>query len=106
MRKRIRSVTYRENKEKKMSKTYHIGMVEDKGFGLVTLLKIGTVAAAGYVAYTRFLKKDADSTDVTETGEEGTANAGFSIDKAAKDAGDFAVKVLKAAKKIPDALKE
>jgi len=85
-----------------MSKTYHIGMVEDRSFGLTTLLKIGTVAAAGYVAYTRFLKKDKNGTDVTE---DGTAKAGFSIDKAAKDAGDFAAKVLKAAKKFPDTVK-
>ncbi|MDR2610611.1 MAG: hypothetical protein LBC58_04065 [Clostridiales Family XIII bacterium] len=87
-----------------MRKTYHMAMIEDKRFGLGTLLKVGAVCAAGFVAYTQLVKKDEAA---PETGSPTSAAASkFSVDKAARDASEFAAKVLKAAKKVPDALKQ
>ncbi|MDR1068627.1 MAG: hypothetical protein LBL36_05220 [Clostridiales Family XIII bacterium] len=88
-----------------MKKSYHIAMVEDKRFGVGTVLKAGAVAAAVFAAYVQLTKKENADTGAAESPNAGTGGSAFSIDKAAREAGDFAAKVLKAAKKLPDALK-
>jgi hypothetical protein len=89
-----------------MKKSNHIAMVEDKRFGLGTVLKIGAVAAAAFAAYVQLTKKEDEGAEASESPNAGTGSSAFSVDKAAREAGDFAAKVLKAAKKLPDALKQ
>ena len=87
-------------------KTYHFAMVPDKKSGLGTLLKVGLGLAGAYYAYTKLTSTDSDKDETKESPKVGTEEIKKGIDGAAKDASDFAAKVLKAAKKIPDALKD
>ncbi|MDR0850969.1 MAG: hypothetical protein LBN36_00585 [Clostridiales Family XIII bacterium] len=88
-------------------KTYHLAMVPDKkSGGLGTLLKIGLVIGGAYLAYTQLSDKDkAQKTSRDESPKAGTTEATLGLDKAARDVSDFAARVLKAAKKVPDAIK-
>jgi uncharacterized membrane protein YebE (DUF533 family) len=87
-----------------MSKSYHIAMVQDKKSGLSTLLKLGAVAGTAYFAYKNLISKDKDKdteTDKDSTDDKSTTDKVVSsVDKVAKEASDFAAKVLKAAKKV------
>jgi hypothetical protein len=92
-----------------MSKSYHIAMVQDKKGGLSTLLKLGAVAGAAYFAYKNLGSKNVSTSTNSGTGADDSTSAttaskvASGVDKAAKEASDFAAKVLKAAKKVVDA---
>jgi hypothetical protein len=72
-------------------------MVPDKKGGLGTLLKAGLLIGTAYLAYKNLSGKDGDTKGDSGAG---TSVIGAGVDKAAKEAGDFAAKVLKAAKKV------
>jgi uncharacterized membrane protein YebE (DUF533 family) len=83
-----------------MAKSYHIAMVQDKKSGLSTLLKAGAVVGAAYFAYKNLGNKDKETKTATDP-DTSTADKVISgVDKAAKEASEFAAKVLKAAKKV------
>jgi hypothetical protein len=79
-----------------MSKTYHLAMVQDKKGGFGTFIKAGLVITAAYLAYKNLGSKDDDA----QASQAGKSTIGAGVDKAAKEASDFAAKVLKAAKKV------
>jgi hypothetical protein len=83
-------------------------MVPEKRIGLGTLVKIGLAAGGIYWAYRRRGNKDAEdgAGDVAraESPNAGSSEAGLGVDAAAREIGDFAARVLKAAKRIPDAM--
>ena len=85
-------------------KSYHLAMVPDKKGGLGTLVKVGLALAGAYYAYTKLTETDEEKAEKKESGTVGTDEIKKGIDTAAKEASDFAAKVLKAAKKIPDAI--
>lgn len=85
-------------------KTYHFGMIPEKGSSLKSLLKIGLVAGGAYLAYQR-LYKGANNTQ-EQSPNAGTVDFAGGADAAAREAGDFAAKVLKAAKRIPEAVRK
>jgi hypothetical protein len=81
-------------------------MVPEKKSGLGTLLKIGLVAGGVYLAYKQRGAKDANAaTDGAraESPNVGGAELRRGVDAAAREIGDFAARVLKAAKRTPDA---
>lgn len=85
-------------------KTYHFGMIPEKGGSLKSLLKVGLVAGGAYLAY-QYLYKGTNN-DQEQSPNAGSPGATFSVDAAAREAGDFAAKVLKAAKRIPEAVRK
>ncbi|MDR1574156.1 MAG: hypothetical protein LBS24_07590 [Clostridiales Family XIII bacterium] len=87
-----------------MSRTYHFAMVPEKRSGLGTLLKIGLVAGGVYLAYKqRDAKGPAAGADVerAESPNAGSTELRRGVDAAAREIGDFAARVLKAAKRAP-----
>jgi cbb3-type cytochrome oxidase subunit 3 len=90
-----------------MRTTYHFAMVPEKKSGLGTIVKIGLIAGGIYWAYRQQANKDADKGAggaYPESPNAGSSELRAGVDAAAREAGDFAARVLKAAKKIPDAL--
>jgi hypothetical protein len=81
-------------------------MVPEKRNGLGTLLKIGLVAGGLYLAYKqRGVKSPVAGTGGAraESPNAGTSELRRGVDAAAREIGDFTARVLKAAKRAPDA---
>jgi len=86
-------------------KTYHFAMVPEKKGGLSTLLKLGLAVGGAYFAYQR-LAGGKTSDGSGESPNAGTSEVNLGFDAAAREASDFAARVLKAAKRIPEAIKK
>ncbi|MDR2355380.1 MAG: hypothetical protein LBE16_04210 [Clostridiales Family XIII bacterium] len=91
-----------------MKTTYHFAMVPERRSGLGTIVKIGLIAGGIYLAYKqRGGKGDGKGSGGkgAESPNAGSAELSRGVDTAAREIGDFTARVLKAAKRIPDALK-
>jgi hypothetical protein len=90
-----------------MKTTYHFAMVPEKKSGLGSAVKLGLVIGGIYWAYRRRDNKDAESAPTgaarAESPNAGTSELSRGVDAAAREIGDFAARVLKAAKRAPDA---
>lgn len=88
-----------------MAKGYHLEMVPNKGGALGKLVKLTLLGVGIYAGYKyltgedKYEEFDADKPETTSAGENGQE---FGAEE--KTADDFAARVLKAAKRIPDAL--
>jgi uncharacterized membrane protein YebE (DUF533 family) len=92
-----------------MKTTYHFAMVPERKSGLGTIVKLGLIAGGVYLAYKQRGNKDADGGADAGRASAESPNAGSTelsrgVDAAAREIGDFTARVLKAAKRIPDAI--
>jgi uncharacterized membrane protein YebE (DUF533 family) len=79
-------------------------MVPERRSGLGTLVKLGLIAGGVYLAYKQRGNKGAERAAGPERAESpnaGSAELSRGIDTAAREIGDFAARVLKAAKRVP-----
>ncbi|MDR2132262.1 MAG: hypothetical protein LBP30_02830, partial [Clostridiales Family XIII bacterium] len=85
-----------------MRTTYHFAMVPEKKSGLGTVVKLGLIAGGLYLAYKQRKDKGADGGAGAlraESPNAGSLEPARGVDAAAREIGDFAARVLKAAKR-------
>ncbi|MDR2295408.1 MAG: hypothetical protein LBD95_01290 [Clostridiales Family XIII bacterium] len=90
-----------------MKTTYHFAMVPERKSGIGTIVKIGLVAGGVYLAYKQRSGKGAGpgtGARDAESPNAGSVELSRGVDAAAREIGDFTARVLKAAKRIPDAI--
>lgn len=79
----------------------HFALVPEKRSALGTLLKLGLAAGGAYLAYQYVAERKKEG---GLSPNAGTEEAALGFDREAHAAEDFAARVLKAAKRVPDLL--